>query len=490
LKVIFFIQNYNDDTGIQVADVIWALLKLEKKDFDAVKAIDNLDSYLWSLYSRASTMLKENEDFAAERDEIHKRIEHKIDPEYQMADHVAGRLLKSHINFMERLGIRYHLLVNESDIVELDFFKETAEILEKEGILYYSEDPKKKGCKVIKYKKENLEKIIVRSNETITYIGKDIAYSFWKMGLFNRDFYYRPFHTYNDGATIYISGSTPGESISSFGKGAAVYNVIDTRQSYLQKIISQVLDSLSTNEDSGNFSHFSYEMVALTPACVKEMGFPITPEEEKKPYIEVSGRKGIAVKADDLLDKLLEKSREEVKKRNPEAAAEKVEDIAVQIAVGALRYFMIKFTSNSVIAFDFKDALSFEGDTGPYLQYTMVRLNSILRKLPDSKLNYEKFNREIERLPKKELDKYYEILLQLSLIESQVQLAVNSCELSIISTYTYSLCQKFNNYYHLFPIISEKDEALKELRLSLLFLFKQTLSRLLAIIGISVPEKM
>jgi len=220
------------------------------------------------------------------------------------------------------------------------------------------------------------------------------------------------------------------------------------------------------------------------------MGFNLSDEEMKKTCIEVSGRKGIAVKADDLINKLVEKSLIEVKSRDPEITEEKAKKIAKEIAVGALRYFMIKFNSNSVIAFDFKDALAFEGDTGPYLQYTLVRINSILKKLGDyqEKKGLRKLSSSV--LEEKEYEVFYEILLELSLLELQIELAISNHELSTIANYTYSLCQKFNHFYHLFPIISEKNPVLKNLRLNLILLVKGKLEKLLHIMGIPIPEKM
>lgn len=279
-----------------------------------------------------------------------------------------------------------------------------------------------------------------------------------------------------------------------FGNAPTVYNVIDTRQSYLQNIISQVLDSMGTAGPKRRFIHFSYEMVALTPRCVKELGLPLAPEDENKAYVEVSGRKGIAVKADDLIDILTEKSSEEVKLRNPDMDSERIMQIARKIAIGAVRYFMIKFSSTSVIAFDFKEALAFEGDTGPYLQYALVRINSILRRLQEQGVTVDISGADLDLtvLPPdgKELPVTYELLLHLSLIDVQVELALQNSELSTIANYTYSLCQKFNHYYHLFPIISEKDPAVKALRVGMILLVKDRLEKLFGIMGIPIPEKM
>ncbi|MCX6582527.1 MAG: arginine--tRNA ligase [Candidatus Aminicenantes bacterium] len=490
------IQNYLDDTGIQVADVVWGLLYHEAKSFEEIKEIDKLAAYLWRLYPEVSRLFAENEKAKAGRDEVHKKIEEKINPEYQVSNYIAEEVLKDHIRVMNILGIRYDLLVRESDVIELDFFKESRALMEAKGVMYPSQDPEKKGCLVIKYEKENIEKIIVRSNNTITYIGKDIAYTLWKVGLFDRDFYYRAFYTYpGDAKEIYITDYTPHTPPGApyrFGGGESVFNVIDVRQSYLQNIIAQVLVPLSPPDHRKKFIHFAYEMVALTPRCVEEMGFELSEEDKKKSYVEVSGRKGIAVKADDLMDKLVEKSLCEVKLRHPEIAGENARAIAGDISVGALRYFMIKFNANTVIAFDFKDALAFEGDTGPYLQYTLVRINSILRKLKEAgdSDSLEPGALDSSVLEKKEYDIFYDILLDLSLVELQVELALSQQELSGIANYTYSLCQKFNHFYHLFPIIAEKDIRLKNLRLLLTLAVKAKLEKLFSIMGIPIPAKM
>lgn len=483
------VQNYLDDTGIQVADVVWGLLHY---DLEEIKKIEGLASYLWYLYADVSKKLAEDENLKEERNKVHQKIEEKIDPEYEISNYISQEVLKDHIRVMDMLGIRYDLLVRESDIIELDFFKDAAKIMQENNIMYPSRDPEKKGCHVIKYNRENIEKIIIRSNNTVTYIGKDIAYSLWKAGLFEKDFYYERFHTYKDtGKDIYITSSEGDREGYAFGNAQAVYNVIGVRQSYLQNIISdEVIGPLSPKGSEREAIHFSYEMVALTPRCVEEMGFEISEEEQKRSHVDVSGRKGIAVKAEDLIDKLIARSLQEVKLRDPDIEEEKARKIAKEIAVGALRYFMIKFSSNAVIAFDFKDALAFEGDTGPYLQYTLVRINSILRKLEDRDAFTEKRELKLALLEEKEYDILYEILLHVSLLEAQVELAIKNSEVSVIANYTYTLCQKANHYYHLFPIIAEENQEIKHIRLSLILLVKSELEKLLAVMGIPVPEKM
>ncbi len=484
------VQNYIDDTGIQIADVVWGLLHHQQKSLADIQRIPDLAGYLWRLYTEVSKLLAEDPQRAEARNRTHKKIEEKIDLEYEVSSYISQQVLLDHIRVMEFLGIRYDLLARESDIIALDFFTIAAAELKQKGIMFLSTDPAKRGCWVIHHDKENLEKIIVRSNGTITYVGKDIAYNMWKLGLLEKDFYYRPFFTYADGQSIFITASQPQPAPDRrFGNGGKALNVIDVRQAYLQSLIAQILESIG-GRTQREFVHFSYEMVALTPRCAKELGFALSPEEEQKPYIEVSGRKGMAIKADDLLAQLVEKSLQEVRLRNPQLDEGSARAIARRIAVGALRYFMIKYNLNSVIAFDFKEALSFEGDTGPYLQYTLVRLNSILNKLEGGPPPSSASPLTLEILPEKEKTLYWEIVLQLSLLEHQVEHALERLEPAALASFAYSLCQKFNHYYHLFPVIAEKNERIKRLRLELIILFKRKLGHLLDIMGIPIPEKM
>jgi arginyl-tRNA synthetase len=484
------VQNYIDDTGIQIADVVWGLLYYQKKDLAAIKKITALAACLWDLYAEVNQAFSTNEKFAAERREVHKKIEDKINPEYQACLYIAQQVLLDHVRTMSRLDIQYDLLARESDVIALDFFKAAAAELTARQVMVWSQDPEKKDCLVIKYDREKIEKIIVRSNATITYVGKDIAYNLWKFGLLPRNFYYRPFFTYPDKHAIYMTAAEPCPQAPPFGRADRVYNVIDVRQSYLQNLIAQVLIQLGHPEQSRNFFHFSYEMVAMTPACVREMGLPLAPEEETKSFIEVSGRKGRAVKADDLIDQLIAKSKDEIESRNPGLSEAEAEPIARAIAVAALRYFMVKFNLNTVIAFDFKEALNFEGDSGPYLQYTMVRLNSILKKAADANLGAGKNPGSLTRLAAAEKELYWEIILNLALLETQVEFALANHELSSLAAYAYTLCQKFNHYYHLFPVLAEKDADLKNLRLTLILLFKDKVEKLLHILGITIPERM
>jgi arginyl-tRNA synthetase len=341
------------------------------------------------------------------------------------------------------------------------------------------------------------EKIIVRSDGTVTYVGKDIAYQLWKFGLLEKDFYYEPFLEDN-GRTIWISTAAPNENGQSFGKASKVYNVIDTRQSYLQKVVVQGLRALQFFAQADKSIHFSYEMVALSPRSLKELNIEAAPQDAGKSFFEVSGRKGLGVKADDLLDRLEEKSFAEVDKRNPGLSADQKKRTAAQIACGALRYFMLKYARNSLIIFDFDDALSFEGETGPYLQYSSVRLNSIFRKMEEREgkkaADLEKLRAEAELrlddLSPDELADLWDVVSYASKFEEEVLHSIQSLEFAHLAKFTFNLCQKFNGYYHKYPVLAEENAHLKSIRILVILYVGEVLARALDLMGVPVPERM
>ena len=341
------------------------------------------------------------------------------------------------------------------------------------------------------------EKVIVRSDQTVTYVGKDIAYQLWKFGLLDKDFYYEPFIEDGD-KIIWITTSKPSNDTPEFGKGTLVYNVIDTRQSYLQQVVVQGLKSLQFFKQAEKSIHFSYEMVALSPNSLKELDVIVSKEDQDKDFLEVSGRKGLGVKADDLLDRLEEKALHEVNKRNPDLSQDQKVDIAHQIAIGSLRYFMLKYARNSLLIFDFEDALSFEGETGPYLQYTCVRINSIFRKLEEREnLRAEDI---LEHLPEKEwplsalseneLTDFWEIVLYASQLDEEILHTIRSLETSHLAKFAFNLSQKFNAYYHKYSILAEKDPEIKKIRILTIFYIKEILKQALSLMGIPLPERM
>ncbi len=283
----------------------------------------------------------------------------------------------------------------------------------------------------------------------------------------------------------------PGIHSPQFGHGGRVYNVIDSRQSYLQNIVLQGLKALGYEEQARNSIHFSYEMVALTPACCDELGYELSEEDRKRPYVEVSGRKGLGVKADDLLDALAAKALAEVKTRH-ELSDEDAGRIARIIAVGALRYFLLRFARNTVIAFDFKEALSFDGETGPYVQYAIVRANNIFRKLEDADgkpwvpaVDPAKFGDFLAGN-----DEIWEVAYQAARLPEVARQVAHSLELSQLSKYAFHLAQRFNLFYHRYHILSEVDPARKAYLLLVVDLVRRQLTKALDLLGCEVPPMM
>jgi arginyl-tRNA synthetase len=292
-----------------------------------------------------------------------------------------------------------------------------------------------------------------------------------------------------------VSSAEPGDRAApEFGRARKVYNVIDVRQSYLQNIVAAGLRALGYEEQADRSIHFSYEMVALSPRCCEEMGIELSPEDRKRAFVEVSGRKGLGIKADDLVDRLLEEAYQEVVTRHADKPDEVRRQIARQIAIGALRYFLLRYTCNTIIAFDFHEALSFEGETGPYAQYAVVRARNIFRKLEEEGGQYDESTvtpAVLERFfAEPEGDPFWELLYQASQWEAAVEVAIATTEPAGVAKYAFQLAQAFSNFYHRFRILTEPDDERKAFLLWLVRVVERRLTATLDLLGIEVPEAM
>ena len=497
-------QNYIDNTGVQVADVVVGFHYLEKKSPDEVAALirnpsQRFDYLCWDLYARTSAYYNDNPDALAWRAETLHAIEAGAGQQAELAHIVADAIVEAHLGTMLRLGIEYDVLPRESEILHLKFWATAFDLLKERKGIYLETQGKNAGCWVMAASAFSSDadsedsKVIVRSNGTVTYVGKDIAYQLWKFGLLGKDFYYRPLTHYPDGHELWITTDQPTGATPKFGRGTRVYNVIDARQSYLQDVVVAGLRALGFDEQAERSIHFSYEIVALSPRCCVEMGIELSEDDRKRPYVEVSGRKGLGVKADDLIDILISKALEEVDSRHPEAPAEERKKVATQIATGALRYFLLKFTRNAVIAFDFQEALSFEGETGPYVQYAAVRARNILRKLKEKGERIPDFVTELQggaMARQSASEDFWQVLLSASKADAAVERAVTAGEPAHVAKYAFQLAQSFNNFYHQYPIIHEQDREKKVFLLWMTDFFRRQLERTLGILGIEVPEYM
>jgi arginyl-tRNA synthetase len=510
------VQNYIDNTGVQVADVVVGFLHIEKKSraqIEALAAAPRFDYVCWDLYARVSEWYGEDKSNLQARSQVLHSIEEGNNETAAIADLISVAVLRRHLETMERLDIEYDFLPRESEILHLHFWDAAFTKLKEAGVLTYESAGKNSGCWVMRRAgtaksetaetaenaeiKEEDQKVIVRSNGTVGYVGKDIAYHMWKFGLLGRDFGYRKFYRYPNNHDCWISATDGEPDHPHFGDVAEIYNVIDARQSEAQNTVIEALRGLGHDEAADRYTHFSYEMVALTPRCAAELGYQLSDEDKARPWIEVSGRKGFGVKADDLLDALITSARKEVDARHPERSETERAAIATQIAIGALRYFMLKFTKPSVIAFDFKDALSFEGDTGPYAQYAVVRASNIFRK---GGLDAESFCRDAAtQVSTQDFAKYlagesgndiWELWLSAAKTSYIVSQCIAATEPAYLARHAFQLAQLFNTFYHRYPILSEADEGRKKFLLATAAVVRRELIRVLAAMGITVPPVM
>lgn len=493
------VQNYIDNTGVQVADVVVGFQHIEKKSLDEVAALASgprFDYDCWDLYARVSQWYEQDPAYKQLRLDTLHRLEEGGNDSARLGDLISTAILKRHIETMQRLGILYDFLPRESEILHLHFWELAFQQLKERAVLRFVTEGKNTGCWVMNRNPgsqdatENDEKVIVRSNGTVTYVGKDIAYHLWKFGLLGRDFGYRRFYRYPDGHECWISAESGESDHPHFGGVSEIYNVIDSRQSDPQNNVIEALRALGYNAQAQHYTHFSYEMVALTPRCALELGYDVAAEDRGRPYIEVSGRKGFGVKADDLLDALIASAKTEVDSRNPDRVPQERKTIAAQIAIGALRYFMLKFTKNAVIAFDFKDALSFEGETGPYVQYAIVRATNIFRKAniaPEQTFNPS--DSEWESILDAE-DDIWELWLTAGKLSLVVDQCIATTEPAYLAKYAFQLAQLFNNFYHKHHILTEEDPTRKTLLFATAATVRRELMRSISILGIEAPEAM
>jgi arginyl-tRNA synthetase len=507
------VQNYIDNTGVQVADIVVGLQHLENKSLAEIQSLlaeleskgERIDYYCWNLYARVSQW------YDADAAQKPRRIELRLDTLHALergnnetaaiAELISTAILHRHLHTMQRLGIEYDFLPRESEILHLHFWESAFEQMRDKGVLYKETEGKNKGCWVMR--RPNSEalteglpdedaKVIVRSNGTVTYVGKDIAYHLWKFGLLGRDFGYKTFYQYPN-HTCWVSTENGDPDHPSFGHATAIYNVIDSRQSDPQSNVIEALRGLGYTEQAARYTHFSYEMVALTPRCAEELGYTLSKEDHARPYIEVSGRKGFGVKADDLIDKLIVATQAEVDQRHPELPDVDRAATARAIAVGALRYFMLKYTRNSVIAFDFKDALSFEGETGPYIQYAVVRTRSIFRKAattPEAALAAVATLDPAPYLAGDESEAIWQLWLRASKTSLLLDQCIATAEPAYLAKHAFQLAQDFSDFYRKHHILTEADPDRRTFLLATAAVAQRELIRSLDWLGIEAPAIM
>jgi arginyl-tRNA synthetase len=493
---------------------------MEKKSLAEVKELakgEHFDYLCWDLYAKATQFFLEDKQRAQRlRGETLKAIEAGHGETAEMGAVIADAIVGYHLRTMARMDIYYELLARESEILHLHFWDAAFEKLKASGAIQYATTGKNAGCWIMPWKdeakselttedienitenadeeeEESRAKIIVRSNGTVTYVGKDIAYQLWKFGLLGKDFYYRRWPDAPAGHVLWAT--TAGENepgAPHFGGASAVYNVIDARQGYLQEVVAEGLLALGYVKEAEHSIHFDYQIVALTPRCAAEMGYELSENDAKRPYVEVSGRKGFGVKADDLITRMQQAAELRVREKQTEMSAEDLAKTANALAIGALRFFLLKYTRNTIIAFDFEDALKAEGETGPYCQYAVVRIRGIRRKGVEAGAAAVKVTQDsaAKFLNGAEGADLWELLLLNGSLDHAADGAIAVQEPAFVARYAFQLAQAFNNFYHRHHILSEADEQKRGFLLGLSGLVETQLVRALGLLGIETPEKM
>lgn len=563
------VQNYIDNTGVQVADVAVGLERLEHEDSAQVQAQAQefettrermaaagdvgplpqalplatgaqreayaFDYFCWDVYARISREYERDPAKLSWRAEALAAIEHaqetgETNPTAAIAEAVAEAVVTAHLRTMARLNITYDLLPRESEILRLHFWREAFAQMQRQGAIRLETTGKNAGCWVMDWRQDSGPaaaggvpeegagdgtqgdagdgaKVIVRSNGTVTYVGKDIAYQLWKFGRLGPAGRPLEFHYQRRGesgtwtTTADPDGGGQDAAAPKFGRAHWVFNVIDSRQSYLQDVVRAGLRALGLEEEAQRSVHFGYEMVALTPRCAAELGYAPSAEEQQRTHLEVSGRKGLGVKADDLLDRLMQRAWAEVRSRHPEMEPAAQMGLAAPIAMGAARFFLLKYTRNALIAFDFQEALSFDGETGPYVQYAAVRAASILRKAEtaeDTGPGAENTRGEAGDGAQAEAggkallaeNDVWELLSVAARLEQTVAQALAAAEPAQMARYAFQLAQAFNNFYHRRPVLAERDAMCREMLLQLVRISAQRLGQALDLLGIEVPAAM
>ena len=511
------VHNYIDDTGVQVADVVVGFRELESKtprDIQELADTQGFDYYCWDLYAKVTEWYEADGTRLEARRQTLRQLEHGENATAEVGAVVADRIVRCHLATMDRLNVEYDLISWEGDILRLDFWVTAFDILKKAGAVFLQDTGKQAGCWVMEIEDgqpeaetatvdETRYKVIVRSDGTVTYIGKDIAYQLWKFGLLEKDFQFRQLPLQRSGRPLWATTADPpaldldddAEPHPEFGHGSTVYNVIDTRQAYLQQLLKQALNALGHPQEAERSIHFSYEMVALSHNTAQALGYDAS-HGDGRPFVEVSGRKGLGVKADDLLDRLSAAAATEVRNRNADLDARDVDAIASMIAVAAVRYFMVKYSRGKVIAFDIDEALSFEGETGPYLQYAAVRAGNILQKLEakDGTREQDVAN-GLTDLSAKPLDDpdgtdLWALVLEASRLDEVAEQAIRTLELSVLAKYAFGLAQSFNAFYHRYQVIKEPDPGVRMWRAAAVSYFRIQLTRALDLMGCEVPPRM
>jgi len=465
--------NYVDDSGLQVADILLGFTHLGFSQ--EPPAGQKFDHYCGDeVYVKTTEKYQTNPELQDIRNQILKEIEDGNSETAKFASKITSRVLSEQLKTCWRLGVSYDCLNFESEIVRSHLWKKIFEKLKQMNLVKFESEGKNKGCWVILAEGEE-DKVLVRSNDTATYIAKDIPYAAWKLGLVEDPFYYTKYRDQPNGKTLYQTTLIPNDLPKHNYASNKVITVIDSRQARLQNIITTLMAKFGQNKKE--YVHLSYESVTLSSDTANSLGLDTGGKST-----QMSGRKGLYVNADKILDTLEQKTLEETKKRNPELADDTLHQIAKNVAVATLRYEMIKQDLDKIITFDTTKSLSLEGDTAPYIQYAYARASRIIEK-SNTRPN---FDAKFEMLQ----DQYESALVKtIGKLDLAVQDAANNLSPKVIAKYCYSLAVSFNGFYEHVRVLDAEPDLLNA-RICLVYAFQSCLQKALNLIGIDTPQRM
>ena len=468
--------NYVDDSGLQVADIIVGFTELGFSQ--EPPGNEKFDHYCGdTVYVKTTEKYETDKKLEEKRHEILKQIEDSSSDISKMAQTITRKVLNEQLKTVWNLGVFYDCLNFESQIIHSKLWEKIFEKLKSENQIKYEEAGDNAGCWVIPAEGED-DKILVRSNGVATYIAKDIPYAAWKLGLVEDPFSYKIHSTQKNDQTLYETtlDEIPDHDDNKLNlSGNKVITVIDNRQIRLQKIVSGLMAKF---KEEGAYTHLGYESVTLSADTVKSLGLSVDGESA-----QMSGRKGLYVNADTVLETLTKRVYDESKSRNENLSESELQNIANIVAVGTIRYEMIKPDLDKIITFDLKNSLRLEGDTCSYIQYSYARASRILEKTetkPNFDSGFELLSSEYEK----------NLIKKIAMFDVQVNDSVNNFSPKVIAKYSYELAVTFSSFYEHVKVLKSETPELLNARLCLVVSFQKTLKSSLGLLGIDAPERM
>lgn len=474
------ILNYVDDSGLQVADLLVGFLRMSIP-------LDPPSPVKYDHYCGDTVYVRVNEAYAAKPDLLEDRRRILLDMENadtetaKLAKSITLRVLSEQLATCWRMDAHYDLLNFESQILETKLWDRIFNKMKEKGVATLSSSEKYSGCWIIRVEgeEEGEEKVLLRSNGTATYIAKDIPYAAWKIGLVEDPFKYRVLTREPDGTPLWATTTDEGaDTHPAFAEADLAITVIDRRQSRLQRIISHALGQLGGQEYRDRYRHLGYALVNLSAKTAEKIGI----ESQQKGQVKMSGRLGIYVNADDVLDAVYQRALEETQRRNPSADKAWLDHVAEKLTVAAIRFELLKQDLEKEITFDLDESLRLEGETGPYLQYSYARACRILDKAGAT----PSITRQGARLLSSRNEAA--LLKHISRFDMAVEESARTLSPKAIARYACTLCTLFNIFYESSPVISAEGDLMMA-RLALVEAFRRTLQTSLNLLGIEALEK-